>query len=331
MITASSLLAVPPEGIFKDPDWHLWGGTALPFENKWYRIFARWPKNTSFDSWVSRSEIAGAVGDSPIGPWSDVRTLLGREESDKWDAHNFHNPAPIFAEGKFWLFYTGNRGNGEFWDHRNHQRIGVAVADHPFGPWKRSSQPIVDTTPGGWDHLIANCPTVTRGPDSLYRMVYKGVSEGPLPFGGTVRMGLAIAAHPAGPWEKQSGNFFCKEGVKFTSDDNYIWFEDGLYRAIVKDYGNHFQSQAKEALVLFTSRNALDWELVSPDPVLTTFHLTIGNDRRGPFFRLDQPQLIFDSGRCARALCLSIKEQPDKMNDDLSYTVQIPLRSGKTA
>jgi hypothetical protein len=167
----SSLFAVPAEGLFKDPDWHLWGGTALPFDGRWYRIFARWRKSTSFNSWVSHSEIACGVGESPIGPWSDIRTILGREETSAWDAHNFHNPAPIFSEGKFWLFYTGNRGNGEFWDHRNHQRIGVAVAEHPFGPWKRFPAPIIEPTPGGWDHLITNCPTVTRGADGVYRMV----------------------------------------------------------------------------------------------------------------------------------------------------------------
>jgi len=233
----------------------------------------------------------------------------------------------MLAEGKFWLFYTGNHGNGEFWDHRNHQRIGVAVADHPLGPWRRSEKPIVDTTPGGWDHLITACPTVAQGADGIYRMIYKGVSEGELPFGGSVRMGLAIARHPAGPWVKQRGNFFCEEGVQFTSDDNYLWFQDGLFRAIVKDYGSHFQTKAKEALVLFTSPNALDWELVSPDPVLSTFHLTIGKERKGPFHRMEQPQLVFNSKGEAVALCLSIKEKPDDVDDDLCYTVQVPLLS----
>lgn len=174
--------------------------------------------------------------------------------------------------------------------------------------------------------MITACPTVAAGPDGIYRMIYKGVSDGPLPFGGTVRMGLATARHPAGPWMKQQGNFFCVEGVQFTSDDNYLWFQDGLFRAIVKDYGGHFQSAAKEALVLFTSRNAMDWELVASDPVLTTFHLTIGNERKGPFDRLEQPQLVFDPEGRAVALCLSVHE---KEGDELAYTVQVPLATNR--
>jgi len=327
MINASFLLPVPPEAIIRDPDWNIFGGTAVPFENHWYRFFARWHKDTTHWGWATHSEIGCVVGDNPIGPWSEVHTVLGCTEANRWGSHAFHNPAIIFSEGKFWLFYTANYGNGEFWDHRNHQRIGVASADHPLGPWKRCTEPIVDVTPGSWDHFITACPTVARGPDGLYRMIYKGVSNGPLPFGGTVRMGLATAEHPAGPWTKQNGNFFCVEGVQFTSDDNYLWFQDGLFRAIVKDYGGHYQSKAKEALVLFTSPNALDWKLASPDPVLTTFHLTFGNERRGPFHRLEQPHLIFDPENRPIALCLSIKEQDDKVDEDLCYTVQVPLSS----
>jgi len=327
MLNALSLLPVPPEGIFKDPEWNLWGGTALPFENRWYRIFARWPKKTTFNGWTTDSEIACAVGDNPIGPWTETQTLLGGIKNGQRDTYRFHNPAPIFAEGKFWLFYTQNHGNGEFWDHRNHQRISVAWAHHPLGPWQQSASPIIETTPGGWDHLITACPTVARGPDGLYRMIYKGVSEGPLPFGGTVRMGLATAEHPAGPWTKQPGNCFCVEGVQFTSDDNYIWFQDGLFRAIVKDYGGHYQKVAKEALVLFTSPDALNWELISPDPILTTFHLTMGKERQGPFHRLEQQQLVFAPEGQPIALCLAVKETDDKVNEDLGYIVQVPLSS----
>jgi hypothetical protein len=139
-------------------------------------------------------------------------------------------------------------------------------------------------------------------------------------------MGLATARHPAGPWTKQTGNFFYVEGVKFPSDDNYIWFEDGRYYAIVKDQGGHFQTVDRQALVLFASRDALNWELTSPDPVITTFRLVIDNRPKGPFERLDQPQLIFDPAGNARALCLSVKEKRDEENNDLAYTVNIPLR-----
>lgn len=324
MINSTCLKPIPSAGVFRQDGWHLWGGTALFHENRWYRIFARWKKEAGFNAWVTHSEIAGAVGDGSLGPWSEIRTLLGRSDASDWD-HNFHNPFLVMFDGRFWLFYTGTRGNGEFWNHRNNQRIGVAVADHPLGPYERLPAPVIDVSSGGWDHLITACPIVSRGPDGLFRMIYKGVSDGPAPFGGTVRMGLAIAEHPSGPWKKQKGNFFCKDGVQFTTDDNYFWYQDGSYWAIVKDYGGHYQDQEKKALVVFSSPDAIHWEPVSPDPVLSTFSLMFDDGKRRPFFRVEQPQLVFDSSGRSIALCLSIKEKPDKEDEDLSYTVMVPL------
>ncbi len=325
-VTADALMPVPSHAIFRNEEWHSWGGSALPHEGRWYRIFARWPKSRSFDAWITHSEIACAVGDSPLGPWEASRTLLGREETSAWDAHNFHNPLPLYAEGKFWIFYTGNYGDGTFWDHRNHQRIGVAWATHPFGPWHRLDRPIVDTSAGQWDHLLTGCPIVAQGPDGLYRMIYKGVAEGELPRGGAVRIGSALAKNLAGPWKKQEGTFFCKEGVHFTTDDNFFWYENGCYHAIVKDYGSHYQNKAKEALVLFTSPDAKSWDLAAGDPVLTVFELEFESGRKGPFHRLDQPQLVRDEQGKAVALCLSIKENPDEISTDVSYTVMVPLK-----
>jgi hypothetical protein len=41
----------------------------------------------------------------------------------------------------------------------------------------------------------------------------------------------------------------------------------------MKDYGGHFQKEAREAWVMFQSRDARKWELVQPDPVLTLFNI----------------------------------------------------------
>jgi hypothetical protein len=84
---------------------------------------------------------------------------------------------------------TGDRNkvSGLNWSHRNNQRIGVAVADSPAGPWKRFDKPLIDTTPGFHDAQCLANPTVTERPDGGYLMVYKAVAEKkPQPFGGPV-------------------------------------------------------------------------------------------------------------------------------------------------
>lgn len=66
---------------------------------------------------------------------------------------------PVLRIGKkFYLYFMGNRDDlaptkGLNWVHRNNQRIGVAVADSPDGPWQRFDNPLVEPTPGFYDAL----------------------------------------------------------------------------------------------------------------------------------------------------------------------------------
>ena len=321
---------VGPSNILHDPQWHIWGGGVVRADDGlYYMLVARWPREKGFAAWVTHSEIACATSTSPQGPYTMQGTVIGRRDGRWWDADNCHNPMPIRVNDRFYCYYTGNYGSGEWWDHRNHQRVGYAVADHPTGPWKRADVPLISTTPGAWDHLMTACPVVTRGGDERFYMVYKGVSKGSPPFGGQVRMGLAIADRPEGPFVKQTGNFFDAPGVKFPSDDNYIWFKDGAFHAIVKDYGGNFQNKHREALVRFVSTDCLHWEVDGANPVLTDFtYLRDDGQRVGPVQRLDQPQIIFDDTGTPLVLLLAVKEHPDDVNDDTAYNIHVPLTRG---
>lgn len=321
------LRPLPAHAILQDPDWHIWGGGMVrTSDGVCHLLVARWERRHGFPAWVTHSEIAYASAPDPTGPYTIQGTALGRREPGFWDSDNAHNPMILAHGGRFYLYYTGNTGDGDWWTHRNHQRIGVAVADHPAGPWRRSDVPLVDVTPGSWDHQITSSPIVTRGGDGRFYMVYKGVSDGPQPFGGQVRMGLAIADEPQGPFVKQPGNFFDAPGVKFPSDDNFIWFADGKFHAIVKDYGGNFQSQAREALVLFHSSDGRHWTLDGADPVLSLFELRWADGRiTRPLARLDQPQIGFDDDGRPAVLFLAVKEHRDDDNRDCSFNVQVPL------
>ena len=328
-LAAESLRPVPKTAVLRDPDWHIWGASMLRTADGVCHLFvARWPKARTFDAWVSHSEIAYATSSDPLGPYTIHRRLFGggpELNPHDWDAvaHNVH---ALESDGRYYLFYTGNTADGDWWRHRNAQRIGVAFADHPAGPWTRLDRPIVDVTPGSWDHQIANCPIVTRGPDGRFFLVYKGVADGQQPFGGNVRMGLAIADHPLGPWVKQPGTFFDAPGVKFPSDDNFVWAQDGWFHAIIKDYGGHFQDRFKEALVLFRSRTARSWEPVSGDPVLTPFRIAWADGTVMPkVARLDQPPLWRNARGEPAVLFLAVKETGDKNNNDVSYNIHVPL------
>ena len=68
---------------------------------------------------------------------------------------------------------------------RNNQRIGVAVADSPRGPWKRMDKPLIDVGPA-FGQTIINVPNLVIKPDGGFRLYYKTLREGPGNFGSGV-------------------------------------------------------------------------------------------------------------------------------------------------
>jgi len=320
------LKAANPAHTLEEPGAHVWGGgpVAGP-DGRYYHLYARWAAEAGFHAWVTHSEIGWAVGDSPLGPWTVQGTLLGARRG--WD-QGLHKPDVHCFEGRYYLYYTGNHGDGDWWTHRPHQRVGVAVADHPAGPWERFEEPLVDVAPGTADHLITGHPCVARGPDGTYYLLYKGVSEGPRPFGGEVRWRIATASEPTGPFRKHPAPIFDRPGVKFPADDTYIWHEGDRFYAIVKDQGGHFADYGQgKALLLFESADGLHYE-PAPDPLITRFELPWSNGHvdRG-LTRLDEPQVLVEAGR-VQAVYLSIRAHSDQEAPlERSYKVALEASS----
>lgn len=337
---------VEARSVIRDPDWFIWGGgTVRTADGTCHLFVARWPKREGFNAWVTHSEIAYATSPDPLGPYT-VHGPVFEPRPGFWDADNLHNPLIQEFDGKYYLYYSGNFGPRDgtkdgWWIHRNHQRAGVAVADHPAGPWRRFDQPLIQTTPGGTDHLLTSSPTVARRKDGKYVLIYKGVSDGPMPFGGKVRMHVALGDRPDGPFVKQPVTVFGHKTLQFPTDDNFIWSQraangDGRLYAIVKDYRGVYAHQArpgqagpdameKESLVLFTSEDGLDWRLAR-HPYVSDFRLRWADGRVSDrLHRLDQPQIWLENGKPS-VLFLAVKANDDGDNADLSYNVQVSLK-----
>lgn len=320
---AAMMQPVRRTSILADSEWNIWGGGVVKSpDGKYCMAVARWPKAKGFKAWVTHSEVALATADNLLGPYTLVKTILGPRK-DMWDADNIHNPYFLEFDGKYYIYYTGNYGNGEWWVHRNNQRVGVAVADSPYGPYERFDKPIIDVSPGSWDHLIANCPVVTRDNKGKYYMIYKGVSEGKMPFGGKVKMGVATADNPLGPWTKQNVNPFDHPDSQFPTDDNMIWFQNNKFYAIVKDKYGLFSKTGNSTLVLFDSKDALEWNLAKHF-IVSPFQIKWADGTTQKVHRFDQPQLFFENGR-PKALFLAVKENGDEI-DELGYNIHIELK-----
>ncbi|MEK4237130.1 glycoside hydrolase family protein [Paenibacillus sp. FSL H7-0714] len=316
----SMLLPVPRSATFQLEGYHVWCPTVVKGKDGLYHmLFSCWPIESKHDGWVSKSLIGYAVSDHPLGRFQFQRFVLdGRGEG--WDADVIHNPTMISYQDKYYLFYTGNYGNGDYWDHRNHQRIGVAEADHPGGPWRRVHQPAIDVTPGAWDHLIVNNPTVTVTPQGKILMIYKGVGEGPLPKGGAVVCGVAEADHPLGPFRKVAGPIMVNPDNDWSVEDPFIWSQGDRFYALVKDFQGYFTKTGVSSVALFESMNGTDWE-PAEHPLAFLRQIVWEDGVVQPVEALERPQLLFENGHPAVLYCAAAVNP----NREVAFNVAIPL------
>jgi len=130
------LMPVPESARLIDEDYYIWCGSMIKSDDGVYHLFfLRWPRENGFQGWVSSSEIGHAVANNPLGPYKFKELALPPRGPEYWDGMMTHNPTVHRFGEKYYLYYIGNRGDGAtFHIHRNNQRIGVAVADHPDGP-----------------------------------------------------------------------------------------------------------------------------------------------------------------------------------------------------
>jgi len=76
---------------------------------------------------------------------ADGRSLLGEDKivlanDQDWEGHLIEGPFVTLQEGRYWLFYAGNDFSTPAYG------IGVAVADHPLGPYTKQEEPLLRST-----------------------------------------------------------------------------------------------------------------------------------------------------------------------------------------
>jgi hypothetical protein len=315
----SLMQPVPSYAKFTDPGYQVWCGSMIKGEDgKYYLFYSRWADSLKHTNWVTHSEIALAVSDHPLGPYRHQKVLLSKRDKKYWDSDVTHNPTIHRFNNKYYLYYMGNYGNGEFWNNRNHQRIGVAVAKNILGPWKRRGKPLVDVSPG-YDSLITNNPAVCKGADDKYVMVYKSVGHGPMPFGGKVNHRVALSKKPDGPFVKLPNPVFKKDSEKFAAEDPYIWYQEGKYWALVKDFKGSF-TNAGLSIALFESSDAINWA-VSKYPLASRMEIKWEKGVQ-QVSKLERPQLYIENG-VPKVLFAAVMGLDAK-----SFIVAIPLKAG---
>ena len=330
---SAALQPIPSRAILEDNTYFTWGASPIKDEKGVYHIYySRWKKEHGFAAWVTHSEIAHGVSNDLFGPYVFKDVALPERGANYWDGHTTHNPTIQKWGNTYYLYYMGNSGDrkdckGDLnWIHRNNQRIGVAVSDSPYGPWKRFSHPLLtastDTTAA--DALAVSNPSVTRRTDGKFLMVYKAIGKKkPLPFGGPVVHLTAIADSPTGPFVKNPNPIFTNKDSFFAAEDPYIWYQDQRYYAIVKDMKGEFTHKGR-SLALFTSKDGYDWQLAE-HPLVSELILNWEGNRKDTIERLERPQLYIENG-IPQALFLAVTPKGIKGH---TYNVHIPIKFDK--
>jgi hypothetical protein len=111
------------------PDVLAWGG-------KYYLYYQGFNEIPGLKG--DRAAATVAEADSPNGPWRALgRVVVDFGADGQWDMGAIHDPYPLVYQGKIHLFYKGSPGKGGR-DGTLVRAQGVAVAEHPLGPFAKS-------------------------------------------------------------------------------------------------------------------------------------------------------------------------------------------------
>jgi hypothetical protein len=86
--------------------------------------------------------VAAAVADSPDGPWTPAnRVVVENGPPGTWDQFAIHDPYPLVFRGRIYLYYKSEVGATP-----KMPMQGLAIADHPFGPFeKHPLNPVINS------------------------------------------------------------------------------------------------------------------------------------------------------------------------------------------
>ncbi len=256
------------------------------------------PPTAEFNEWWRKCrDFAANASDEILKKGPDTSVESWHESFDDTSVN------PTEAAFAFW------------WNHRNQQRIGVAVADTPAGPWQRFDRPVLDVTPGTWDELMVANPSCCRMPDGRFIMMYKGCgTKSRMPRGGPVLHSVAFADSPLGPFVKHPEPLFATGETGFSLEDPFIWSQGNKLYALLKDM-DAYHAEPARSLMLYQSENGIDWKSCEPAVGLTR-ELIFDDGREFMPFRLERPQLYLDDGRPSVLFCAiqPIPHAPESYN-----------------
>jgi len=301
--SSNFLLPAPIKGGFRLEDHWVWCGSVVRGDDGIYHMFASlWEKKVPFEpNWLTNSRVVHAVSESPEGPYAFRDEVLPPRGNEHWDGMMTHNPTVHRYGNRYLLFYTGTTYRAERpkgpagpelkVEARSNQRIGMAVASSPNGPWTRPDSPCLDVRPNHWDSFMTTNPAPCVLPSGQIHLLYKSTSSNAAP----IQYGVACAVSPDAPFERVGPDApitFHDPSVSY--EDAYVWHEEDGFHMIFNDMTGKLTGE-DHAGAHAISQDGIQWEL-SPKPKFYSRTLRWSDGSTTIQGSFERPQLLFQDG-----------------------------------
>lgn len=316
---------------------YVWDCSVIKEGGKYYMFSSMWDGSLGFGAnWLFNSKICRFVSDKAEGPFAFDGVVFERRGRKYFDGMNTHNTCIVKFGGKFYLYYMGTtyggdipRGNpvpdmvvNETW---NRKRIGLAVADRIDGEFVRRDAPLLEPRDcSHWDCTCTTNPAVAVLPGGKTYMIYKSRREA----GGTLRLGIAVADNPAGPFTRLSDDPVLDLGSDdLHVEDPFLWYdgERKKFCVIAKDdskngahgitgeTGGGFYAESDDCIKFTVPENAT---------LYTRTSAPVGGE---VLCNLERPWLLFEDGRPVRLYCAAGRGKSPYAFEGNTFVVSFPL------
>lgn len=330
----------PRTPAFESEGYWVWGSSVIKGNDGKYHMFvSRFPKSLPFHpGWMVASEIVHAISDTPEGPYKFSDIALPARGAQYWDGRSTHNPRILEYQNKYYLIYMGSThpfANPTYdqltldspWCTvgRSNKRIGLAIADSPYGPWKRFDEPILKTKPNTFYSFLVSNPSPIIQEDGSVMMIFKGRTYVGDDKFSDMALGMAYAPSIEGPYTVlNNGQPIFQVDGQGEAEDPFLWKDSRGYHAIFKDHVAKFTGE-KGGGVMAHSPNGIQWTIDKDSKAYSrTVEWEDGKvEMQG---QLERPFLLFENGKATHAFFATMNGAGGFDNATQSWNMVIPIK-----
>lgn len=330
----------PRTPAFESEGYWVWGSSVIKGNDGKYHMFvSRFPKSLPFHpGWMVASEIVHAISDTPEGPYKFSDIALPARGAQYWDGRSTHNPRILEYQNKYYLIYMGSThpfANPTYdqltldspWCTvgRSNKRIGLAIADSPYGPWKRFDEPILKTKPNTFYSFLVSNPSPIIQEEGSVMMIFKGRTYVGDDKFSDMALGMAYAPSIEGPYTVlNNGQPIFQVDGQGEAEDPFLWKDSRGYHAIFKDHVAKFTGE-KGGGVMAHSPNGIQWT-IDKDPKAYSRTVEWEDGKVEMQGQLERPFLLFENGKATHAFFATMNGAGGFDNATQSWNMVIPIK-----